>query len=373
MKKVLSLLVAVTITLMGCNQNPKNVSQVSSLRTDISAPISYDITKSLPVGYVTDGSVDYSTYIQAAISANKRVTFPAFPILVNDKGITIPSNRTLSFVEGSKILLKPSSLGNYNVFRIDKASNVTLNNPVIIGDSDKHLGTVGEWGHGITILSSNNVTINGGSITKCWGDGIYLSTSKNKLTNTNIKLIGTILQYNRRDGISITNVNGLYMESVVAGNSKGTLPMAGINFEPNTPNEELQNINLVNCKTEYNGGNGILIGYSNLLGGANKITDITVKGHYDKKSTGAFRAICDYSKRKNGETLSGTLTIENPYWRENSGTTIATYLYEPNLKLTITKPSIMSAESKMLTKEAIITNLTYKTRINRGANYSLTF
>ena len=334
---------------------------------------SYDLTRSLPSGYKKDGTVDYSTYVQAAITANANVTFPAFPIMVNEKGVNIPSNRTLNFLTGSQVLMKPTANGNYNAFRLDKVSNVTFNNPVIIGDVGRHLGSSGEWGNGIVILSSSNITIVDGSITNCWGDGIYISSSKDNTTNKNIKLTNTVLQYNRRDGISITTVDGLLMESVVAGNSKGTKPMSGINFEPEASTDELKNINLINCKTEYNAGNGIQIGYSNLFGGANKVTSINIQNHYDKKSTGALRAICDYSKRRNGETISGTLTVTSPYWRQNSGTTIATYLFEPNLKLILTKPSITAVDGTVLSQDQMVTNLTYKTRINRGANYSLTF
>jgi hypothetical protein len=334
---------------------------------------SYDLTRSLPSGYKKDGTVDYTTYVQAAITANSNVTFPAFPIMVSAKGVNIPSNRTLNFLTGSKIVLKPTALGNYNIFRVENASNIIFNNPVIVGDVGSHLGTSGEWGNGITILSSNNITINEGSITKCWGDGIYLSSSKTKATNTNIKITNTVLQYNRRDGISIITANGLVMESVVAGNSTGTLPMCGINFEPNSSSDELQNIDLLNCKTEYNGKNGIQIGYSNLFGGPNKRTSINIQNHYDKKSAGAVRAICDYTKKRGTETMSGTLTITAPYWRQNSVTTIATYFYEPDLKLILSKPSITAVDGTVLTQEQMVSNLTYKTRINRGANYSLTF
>lgn len=334
---------------------------------------SYDLTKSLPSGYVKDGSVDYTTYVQAAITANKNVSFPGFPIMINEKGVKIPSNRILNFLSGSQLLLKPTASGNYNVLRIEAASDVTLNNPVIIGDVGKHLGSSGEWGSGIVILSSNNITINDGTITKCWGDGIYLSATSSKATNTNIKITNTVLQYNRRDGISITTVNGLVMESVVAGNSTGTSPMSGINFEPEASTDELQNIKLLNCKTEYNGGNGIQIGYSNLYGGSNKSTSIEVQNHYDKKSVAAVKVSADIAKRVGSETISGTLTFSSPFWRQNPGTTITTNLYENNLKLIITKPTIMDVNGLQLSQADVISNLTYKTRINRGANYSLTF
>ena len=353
-------------------QNNSNLEVAGSPLTTIPNG-SYDLTKSLPSGYVKDGSVDYTSYVQAAINANSNVSFPAFPILVNEKGIIVPSNRTLNFLSGSQLLLKPTSSGNYNLIRIENASNVVLNNPVIVGDVGKHLGSSGEWGNGIVILSSNNISINDGSVTNCWGDGIYLSASSSKITNTKIAITNTVLQYNRRAGISITSVNGLVMESVIAGNTTGTSPMTGINFEPEAATDELQNISLLNCKTEYNGGYGIQIGYSNLYGGSNKTTSISIQNHYDKKSFTAVKVSADIAKRRGSEIINGTLTFSAPFWRQNPNSTITTNLYENNLKLLITKPVIMDVNGTQLSQEQAISNLTYKTRINRGANYSLTF
>ncbi len=56
---------------------------------------SYYIEKALPVGYVKNGTVDYTSYIQTAINNNSNLVFPAFPILINDKGLNIGSNKVI--------------------------------------------------------------------------------------------------------------------------------------------------------------------------------------------------------------------------------------------------------------------------------------
>ena len=40
--------------------------------------------------------------------------------------------------------------------------------------SGGHTGNTGEWGHGIAVFGSTNVTIENVDISQCWGDGIYL-------------------------------------------------------------------------------------------------------------------------------------------------------------------------------------------------------
>src|SRR5690606_11994065 len=57
----------------------------------------YDITQSLPAGYVKNGSVDYTQYIQKALDDHNKVMFPDFPILINDAGLSVRSNTKLFF------------------------------------------------------------------------------------------------------------------------------------------------------------------------------------------------------------------------------------------------------------------------------------
>ena len=116
---------------------------------------SYYLINSLPSGYVQDGTVDYTSYVQAAVSKYSNIVFPGFPILVNDSGILIGSNKTITFQSGSEIRLLGSAKGTYNILKMAAVSNVTLYNPVIVGDRDTHIGTTGE--HGMPMGESNLV------------------------------------------------------------------------------------------------------------------------------------------------------------------------------------------------------------------------
>lgn len=352
--------------------NPNITTNSFAVITTIPAG-SYDLTTSLPKGYVKDGTVDYTTYLQSALNKNSNVTFPNFPILVNSTGLTINSNSTVNFLAGSKILLKPTSTSNYNILNISHASNVVINNPVIVGDAAKHLGTTGEWGMGIAIYSSSNIKINSPNVSYCWGDGIYLSTSNGTTTNTNITISNAYLTYNRRDGMSITSVKGLDLESPYAAYSTGTSPMCGINFEPTSSTDELQNIVVNNAQTANNTGYGIQVGYSNLYGGKNKTSSIIINNHNDKRSNVAFKASSDFTKRNKNEIIAGQLILNNPVWRKNPTSPLTACIAENNIKLTITKPSVQDVNGTYLTQADVLSTLTYKTNMLKGSNYSITF
>src|SRR5690606_6028763 len=57
----------------------------------------FDITKALPQGYVRDGSIDYTEYVQSAVDKYRHVKLPNFPILINNKGIRLVSNSVVFF------------------------------------------------------------------------------------------------------------------------------------------------------------------------------------------------------------------------------------------------------------------------------------
>lgn len=301
----------------------------------------YDLTKALPSGYVKDGSKDYTAYIQKAIDSYSKVAFPGFPLMVNDSGLKIPSNRYLSFLKGSELRLKPTSKGNYDIIRIENASNVTLANPVVRGDRYKHTGTSGEWGHGIGIYGSYNVNVSGAKVYDCWGDGIYVARTKSA-NSRKIRLFMVKTENNRRDGISVISVEGLEMYRPYAANSNGTSPYCGINIEPDSYTDELKDINIVKPVTENNKGNGIQIGLTNLYGYKSKEVSISITDHVDIGSGRGLKTACRTSKRSGSETVSGTLYLSNPNWQKNTTDPLYAYSADQNWKMSITNPKIMS-------------------------------
>ncbi len=205
----------------------------------------------LPKGFVKDATIDYTNELQKVINAYDSITMPNFPLLINDKGIEIPSNKAIIFQSKSKLKLKPSNKTTYAVFLIKRAKNVRIYNPILIGDRNKHIGTKGEWGMGIHIEGSNNVKITGGNISNFWGDGIYI-TRNGTLNSKNIIINQVVIQNNRRNGISVISGDNIVIQNSSFINNTGTNPMAGIDIEPNTPQDSLGYIKIKNIKTTQN-------------------------------------------------------------------------------------------------------------------------
>lgn len=320
-------------------------------------PQSRNLQDELPSGYVKDGSVDYTSYVQEAIKKYSNITFPDFPILINDTGLKIGSNKKLVFLPGSELWLKASKKRSYNILRIDKSDDVTLINPVIKGDRYKHEGNSGEWGMGIGIYSSSNITITGAKVYDCWGDGIYLGRSGlNYPSNKNINITNAYLKNNRRDGISIIDVENLILKKIYAGYSNGTEPGCGINFEPNYSADNIKNAIVIDPFTEYNSGSGIQIGLNRLLdSGSNKV-DISIINHIDIGSKKyAFNFSCYRRVNKNMiGNISGNINIINPVWKKSIVRPLNLWLTESNtLNVNIASPRIMNSKGAYLNIEEV--------------------
>lgn len=326
----------------------------------------YDVTKSLPASFVKNGTEDYTIYLQKAINEHDTLVFPPFPIKVNDNGLVIGSNKVITFLPGSVLLLQPSNKPVYDVLKIAGANNVTLNNPVITGDRDTHIGNRGEWGNGIGVYSSSNITINQPKVSECWGDGIYLGRLKRSPTvNYNIKINKAVLVHNRRNGISVISVNGLALLSPRILNTDGTLPMAGIDFEPNSPFDELKNIEVVNPLTVSNKGAGISLGLKNLYGGNDKQIDIKITHPTDSGSGIGLRTTATLTRRISNEIVSGTIFVEKPLWVKNNVCPLLVNILDQHILLKITSPTLVDTRGKKLDKSLAVSTLLSSKTINK--------
>jgi len=203
----------------------------------------YKIQDGLPVNFVKDASVDYTDYIQKSLDNHRKVLFPNFPVLINAKGLTISSNSILVFDKNSKIKLAPNDKGQYEMLRMHDVENVILYNAHVEGDKYKHIGTNGEWGMGISIRGAKNIKLYNSVAKYCWGDGIYLGITEKSSNNVNVIITNTLLDDNRRNGISIIAAENLWVTHLVVANTNGTPPMAGIDIEPDANTDVIKNLN----------------------------------------------------------------------------------------------------------------------------------
>lgn len=311
---------------------PNNLIKTESV-ADLNLSGYRDITSYLPKGYSKKGNIDYTNYIQKALDNEKKILMPNFPILVNVKGVSVHSNTSIVFQSKSNIVMQPNDKTNYGIINIVNKSNINLYNVKVTGDRYKHLGNKGEWGMGINIIGSKNINIINPKVTQCWGDGIYIGTRG--ILPENIIISGGIVDDNRRNGISIISGKDITVKNIVLSNTNGTLPMSGIDLEPNNSNETLINVNLNNIYSYNNAKNGYSINFNSLLKNKNSKISIKINNCKDYYSLYSFFIPGVRNSNITNYRLNGNIEILDfkSYSSHNPIRFLGNYEFAPNIQV----------------------------------------
>lgn len=315
------------------HDNIKNKEDIAGINEQLAERAKY---------IVPTGSSDDTTMIQTALNSYSSVIAKAGTYFIDtDISVVLNNNNTLTFEKGAILKAKPTSNDHYEMLKIIDVENVEINGGLIIGERNEHIGTTGEWGYGIEIRGSKNVTLNNTNIKDCWGDGIVLGkkSSLDTKTNENIILNNVVCDNNRRQGISVSTVKGLWINGGYLKNTNGTSPQAGIDFEPDAPTGILQDIWISGLKTENNAGAGVKI-YIAMLDSTSQFININIINHVDIGSNNGFHVAGGNS------VLSGLIKNDSPYYRDSkyAGINIADYGYQMP-RIEIVKPQITNCNT----------------------------
>ena len=205
------------------------------------------------------------------------------------RGVRPKSSTTLRLSSGSVLRAIATSSGNYNLIRIQDVSNVAVVGGTVEGDLGRHQGTDGQWGHGISIVDARSVTIDSVAAVQAWGDGFYVGGT----TSANITLCRVRADHNRRQGISVTDVDGMVIRNSAFTRTLGEPGGAGsgIDLEPNG-NQHVHNVQLLNNTITDNSVQGLSIGMNNAFVSTSTNKNITVRGNtFDNNGLSASASI----------------------------------------------------------------------------------
>lgn len=224
--------------------------------------------------YLTDADIIANiNTIQSDIVQNEITISRDYTVRIansGDSGLDLKSNTKLH-LKGT-LTLAPNDFKSYSIISIKNKENIQIKGGNIVGDVGHHTyisGSSSEWGMGITIQESQNVSLEDLYITLCTGDGIYVSGGKEPSVgiydhaSKNVTIRKVTCDANRRQGISIIHVDGLVVRDcsfINTGQLEFTEPGAGIDIEPNVSNGQnmsVRNLVVENCYVHCNKGSAI--------------------------------------------------------------------------------------------------------------------
>jgi hypothetical protein len=258
-----------------------------------------------------NNSIDETAYLQALLdSPDLIITIPSRKKSWNSGPLFIRTkDKTIIFEKGCTIFAKKGDFipRTSCLLTIEDSSNLK-----IVGyeaclkmrkaDYINSPYQSGQWRHGISIKTSRNILIEGLTVQNTGGDGVYIGQSRGNPVCEDIILKKLTLLNNHRQGVSVISVCNFLMEECIVKGTKGTLPMAGIDFEPNSGLYGFTGCVVRDCSFTHNRGPGILV-YLKKLGADNPPVDILVKNtisRHNQFSIAVFKAPDD---------VQGTLTL----------------------------------------------------------------
>nr|WP_298154048.1 right-handed parallel beta-helix repeat-containing protein [uncultured Pseudoxanthomonas sp.] len=220
-------------------------------------------------GAAGDGARDDTASFQSAIDAlpstGGTVYVPDGDYVIDPtRNVRLRSNMHLELAPGAVLRAKRNDQERAYVLMAYKVSDVEISGGRIIGDRDNHLGTTGEWGHGIMIRGSSRVTVRDIHISRCWGDGVSIGgamvTGAPTIPCNDVVIANIVSTGNRRQGLTIGCATNVKVYDSEFSDTRGIAPECGIDVEPDSNDARTTStVHIENCLIRGNAGNGLLL------------------------------------------------------------------------------------------------------------------
>lgn len=205
-------------------------------------------------------------------------------------GITLKDNIELRLGKNTVLRNINHALDAYEMIRAWDVNSVKISGGKIDGNREGNSATSGEWGMGISIRGSKDVTVRDMDISNCWGDGVYIGRTESADCTDGLLIENLTSSNCRRQGISVVSLKNATFNQLTFKDVNGTAPAAGIDFEPNYADEWLQNIIVNGLHTENCQGTGMQLYCAPLGWRVWSISTSYLKGNVVKHNNSYYKA-----------------------------------------------------------------------------------
>ncbi len=226
-----------------------------------------------------------------------------------ERGVEIQAKKN-AFLGTSDALLRFTDCNNIKIFGTD--TKICMN---------KSEYTDGEWRHGISLRNCKNITIKNIEIHNTGGDGIYISGTKKGSFSENIFISNVVSTHNKRQGMSVISAQNVQIENSIFQNTIGTLPGAGIDLEPNTKYDRMENIVFSSCIFRQNDHAGIVLALNKMESDSRPVKirfiDCLIENNHNESNKYVAGEIIFGANKTNpvkGEVIFENCMVRNSKW-----------------------------------------------------------
>lgn len=295
-------------------------------------------------GSAGQGGDDTQT-IQSAINATaqNRQTLEIPAGTYNVQPLNIPNNASILLDAGATVQATSGYSSGQRMINVVNVSNVS-----IIGTPGKSNFsmrkseyTSGEYRHCLDIEGANSVSVYGIGCNNSGGDGLYIGEGSQGYSS-NITVKQSSFDNNRRQGFSLISGRNITIDGCSFTNTNGTAPESGIDIEPNSTSDQLQNISITNSKASGNHGEGLMVSIGNLNYSSAPISiNVSQFASSSNAQSGYFMT---NEHDNNVQGVAGTITVSNSSSNgEGAYGAVASYYDANSAALTFSGLSVTNA------------------------------
>ena len=213
-----------------------------------------------------DGRTDDTRAFQAAIDSLRNggiVDVPSGVYRIDaERSVRLRSGVHLRLARSAQLHAIPNAIERSYVLLVQEVRDVRITGGRIVGERDRHRGASGEWGHGIAIYASQNVSVRDIHIAKCWGDGISIGGRAKRgappRPSMDVEIANVTCLDNRRQGLTIGRSRRVRVFDCEFSDTGGTPPATGIDVEPDA-GDIARDVRIERCVVRRNKGPGIQV------------------------------------------------------------------------------------------------------------------
>ena len=167
-----------------------------------------------------------------------------------------------------------------------------------------------EWRHTVSIRGGSNIAVSNLTLLASGGDGVYVRGAAK-----NVRLDRLVCREHHRQGISVISAVDLYVTNCRFDETSGAAPQCGVDIEPNTNHDRLENVVFEDCVFNGNASSGIYL-HLNPLNSKTRPISVTFRRCVSRGNDGSgIRLNCVGPE---GDSVRGFVAFEDCETKENT-------------------------------------------------------
>jgi hypothetical protein len=282
-----------------------------------------------------DDTAVFQNAIDSTAVNSETLEIPASSTPYNVRPLTIPSNSRIVLDAGVVVQATSGYSAGQRMINIVDVSNISISGTPgkSVFQMRKSEYTSGEYRHCLDIEGSNNVQVSGIQCNNSGGDGLYIGAGRQGFSDS-VTVSNSGFDNNRRQAFSLISGKNITISGCTFTKTVGTAPQDGIDIEPNSTDDVIQNIKIVNSSASGNSGDGLSISLWN-SGPSQAAISVTVSNFQSSNNVrNGFFASNEHDDGRG--SAPGTVTIDNST-STNDGRygVVASYWDTPGTLLTV--------------------------------------